>query len=86
MNHRTARDLIFFFDAVGISVFPGTSGISVNPPIALLASAELGNMVAAASGNVAATAFNDYLVRRMDDANAAFVHGDATGNAAGLVC
>jgi hypothetical protein len=65
---------------------PGTSGIDVKPPIALLASEELGNVVAAASENVVAMAFNDDLVRRMDDDNAAFVHGDATGNAAGLAC
>ncbi len=62
-----------------------TSGFDVKPPIALLASAELGNVVAAMSGNVAAMAFNDALVRpHMDDENAAFVRGDATGNAAGL--
>jgi hypothetical protein len=65
---------------------PGTSGIDVNPPIALLASAELGNVVAAASGNVAAMAFNDDLGRHVDDENAAFVCGDATGNVAGLAC
>ncbi len=64
----------------------GTSGINVKPPIALLAIAELGNMVAATSGNVVATASNDDLVRRMDDDNAAFVHGDVTRNAAGLAC
>ncbi len=65
---------------------PGTSGNDVKPPIVLLASAELGNVVAMVSGNVAATSFNDDLVRRVDDENAAFVHGDATGNAAGLAC
>jgi hypothetical protein len=65
---------------------PGTSGIDVKPPIALLASAELGNVVAAVSGNVAAMAFNDDFVRHVDDDNAAFVHGDVTGNAAGLAC
>ncbi len=75
------------FDAVGISDVPVTSGIDVKPPIALLAKTEeSGNVVAAASGYVAATAFNDDLVRRMDDENAAFVRGDATGNAAGLAC
>jgi hypothetical protein len=65
---------------------PVNSGFDVKPPIALLASAELGNVVAAMSGNVAAIAFNDALVRRVDDENenAAFVHGDATGNAAKL--
>ena len=43
-------------------------------------------MVARASGNVAATAFDDDLVRRVDDENATFVHGDSTKNAAGLAC
>ncbi len=61
-----------------------TSGFDIKPPIALLASAELGNVVAATSGNMAATAFNDALVRCLDDENAAFDCGDATGNAAGL--
>ncbi len=75
---------MIFFDAVGISDVPVTSGFNVKPPIALLASGELGNGVAATSGNVAAMAFNDALVRCMDNENAAFVHGDATGNAAGL--
>jgi hypothetical protein len=65
---------------------PGTSGIDVKPPIALLASAESGNVGAAASGNVAAMAFDDDLLRRMNDENAAFVHGDAIGNVAGLAC
>jgi hypothetical protein len=69
---------------VGISDVPVTSGFNIKPPIALLASAELGNVVAVTLGNVAATAFNDALVRRVDDESAAFVHGDATGNAAGL--
>ena len=73
-----------FVDMVGISDVPVTSRFDVKPPIALLASAELDNVVAATSENVAATAFNDNLVRRMDDENAAFVCGDATGNAAGL--
>ncbi len=74
-----------FFDAVGISDVPGTSGIEGKPPIVLLASAELGNVVATASGNVAATAFDD-AVRRVNNMDAAFVRGDATGNAAGLAC
>jgi hypothetical protein len=65
---------------------PRTSGIYVKPPYILLASAELGNVVAMASGNVAATAFDDDLVRHVDDENAAFVRGDATGNAAGQAC
>jgi hypothetical protein len=72
------------FDVVGISDVPVTSGFNVKPPIALLASAELGNVVAATSGNVAATAFNDALARHVDDENAAFVHGDITENVAGL--
>jgi hypothetical protein len=71
---------------VGISDVPGTSGINVKPPNVLLASAELGNVVATASGNIAATAFNDDLVRHVDDENATFVHGDATGNASRLAC
>ncbi len=62
----------FFFDAVGISDVPETSGIDVNPPNVLFASAELGNVVATASGNVAAMAFDYDLVRRMDDENAYF--------------
>ncbi len=61
-----------------------TSGFDVKPPIALLASAESGNMVAVISGNVATMVFNDALVRCVDDENAAFVHGDATENAARL--
>ncbi len=44
----------------------------------LLASAE--------SGNVAATAFDDDLVRCVDDENATVVHGNSTGNASGLAC
>ncbi len=68
---------------VGISDVPGTSGINVRPPNVLLASAELGNMVATASGNVAAMALDEDLVRHIDDDNATFVHGDATGNASG---
>jgi hypothetical protein len=71
---------------VGISDVLGTSGINVKPPNVLLASAELGNMVATASGNMAALAFNDDFVRRMDDENATFVRGDATGNASRLAC
>jgi hypothetical protein len=43
-------------------------------------------VVAAASGYVAATAFNDDLVKCVDDENSAFVCNDATGNAAGLAC
>jgi hypothetical protein len=43
-------------------------------------------VVAMASGNVAATALDDDLVRHVDDDNAKFVHDDATGNAAGLAC
>jgi hypothetical protein len=65
---------------------PGTSGINVKPPNILLASAELGNVVTTASGNKAAMAFNDDLVRHRDDENATFVHGDATGNVSGLAC
>jgi hypothetical protein len=57
---------------VGISDVPETSGIDVNPPNVLFASAELGNVVATASGNVAAMAFDYDLVRRMDDENAYF--------------
>ncbi len=72
-----------FFDAVGISDVPVTSGINVKPPIAPLASGELGNLVTMVSGYVAATAFNDDLVRCVDDA---FLHGDTTGNVAGLAC
>jgi hypothetical protein len=72
------------FDAVGISDVPRTSGINVKPPNVLLASAKLGNVVAMASRNVAATAFDDDLVRHVDDENATVVHSDSTGNAAGL--
>ncbi len=61
-----------------------TSGFDVKPPIALLASAKPGNVVAATSGSMATTAFNDDIVMRVDDKNAAFVCGDETGNAAGL--
>jgi hypothetical protein len=43
-------------------------------------------VVATASGNMVATAFDDDLVRRVDDENAAFVRGDTAGNAAGLAC
>ncbi len=86
LNGSSARDLHKFIDAVGISDVPGTSGIDVKPPNVLLASAESGNLVAAASGNVDATAFDDDLVRRVDDENATFVHGDSTKNAAGLAC
>jgi hypothetical protein len=43
-------------------------------------------VVAMASGNMAATTFDDDLVKRMDNMDAAFVRGDATGNAAGLAC
>ncbi len=43
-------------------------------------------LVATASVNVEAMAFNDDLVRRVDDENATFVRGDSTGNAAGLAC
>ncbi len=71
---------------VGISDVPGISGINVKPPNVLLASAELGNVVATASGNMAATAFNDDFVSRLDDENATFMRGDATGNASGLAC
>jgi hypothetical protein len=71
---------------VGISDVPGTSGIYVKPPNILLASAELGNVVAMASRNVVAMAFDDDLVKHVDDENATFVRGDATGNAAGLAC
>jgi hypothetical protein len=74
------------FDAVGISDVPRTSGINVKPPNVLLASAESGNIVVTASGNVAATAFNDDFVRHVDDENATVVRGDSTGNAAGLAC
>jgi hypothetical protein len=73
-----------FFDAVDISDVPGTSGINARPPT--LASAESVNVVGTASGNVAATALDDDLVRRVDDDNATFVRGDATENAAGLAC
>jgi len=59
---------------------------NIKPPNVLLVSVVLGNVVAMASENVAATAFNDDLVRHVDDENATFVHGDATGNAAGLAC
>ncbi len=91
--------LTIFFDAVGISDVPrtsglnvkvgisdvhGTSGINVRPPT--LVSAESDNMVAMASGNVVATALDDNLVRGLDDDNATFVCGDATGNVAGLAC
>ncbi len=65
---------------------PGTSRIDVKPLIVLLASAELGNLMAATLRNVVAMAFNDDLVRHVDDENAEFVCGDATGNAAGLAC
>jgi hypothetical protein len=83
-----------FFDAVGISDVPVTSGFDVKPPNELLASAELGNVVATvsgnrvatASGNVVATAFNDDLMRRVNDKTATFVHDDSTGNAAALAC
>jgi hypothetical protein len=68
---------------VGISDVPGTSGINVRPPNLLLASAELGNVVATASGNMEATALDEDLVRHVDDDNAIFVGGDATGNASG---
>ncbi len=71
---------------VGISDVPGTSGIHVRPPNKLWASAESGNMVATASGNVAAMALDDDLVRHVDDDNATFVCGDATGNASGGAC
>jgi hypothetical protein len=74
------------FDAVGIPDVPGTSGIDVKPPNVLLASAESGNMVATASENLVATAFNDDLVRHMDDENTTVVRGDSTGNAVGLAC
>jgi hypothetical protein len=33
-----------------------------------------------------ATALDDDLVRHVDDDNATFVRGDATGNVAGLAC
>jgi hypothetical protein len=76
-----------FFDVVGISDVHVTSGIDVKPPITLLAKMEeSGNVVAAASGYMAAMAFNDDLVRCVDDENTAFVHGDATGNGARLAC
>jgi hypothetical protein len=65
---------------------PGTSGIDIKPPIVQFASAELGNVVAMVSGNVAAMAFDDDLVRRVDDENTTFVHGDITGNVARLAC
>jgi hypothetical protein len=55
------------FDAVGISDVHGTSGINVKPPNILLASVELGNVVAMASENIAAMAFDDDLVRHVDD-------------------
>jgi hypothetical protein len=71
---------------VGISDVPRTSGINVKPPNLLLLSAELGNVVAMASGNVAATAFDDELVRHVDDGNATFVCGYATENAVRLAC
>jgi hypothetical protein len=74
------------FDAVVISDVPGTSGTNVKPPNVLLASAELGNVVAVASGNVASMAFDDDIVRRVDDENATVVRGDSTGNAAWLAC
>ena len=89
----------FFFDAVGISDVPGksginvkagtsdvpgTSGIDVRPP--MLASAKSGNVVATVLGNMAATALDDDLVRRVDDENTTFVHGDITGNVARLAC
>jgi hypothetical protein len=66
---------------VGTSDVPGTSGIDVKPP--MLASAELGNVVATALGNMAATALDNDLVRRIDDDNATFVRGDTTGNTSG---
>jgi hypothetical protein len=69
---------------VGISDVPGTSGMDVRPPT--LASAESGSVVATASGNVAAMALDDDLLRHVDDDNATFVHGDATGNVPGLAC
>ena len=61
-----------------------TSGFDVKPPLALLASAKPGNVVAATSGSMAATAFNDDVVMHVDDKNDAFVCGDETGNAAWL--
>jgi hypothetical protein len=64
--------------AVGISGVPGSSGINVKPPNVLLATAE--------SGNMAATAFDDDLVRRMDDDIDTVVHGDSTGSDTGLAC
>jgi hypothetical protein len=79
-----AETFMIFFDAVGISDVPVTSGFNVKPPIALLASAESGNVVAVMSGNVAAMAFNDAYVRHVDDENTAFVCGNATGYAAML--
>jgi hypothetical protein len=85
-----------FFDAVGISDVPGTSGINVKVGISdvprtsgidvrppTLASAESGNVVATASGNVAAMALDDDLMRCVDDDNATFVRDDATGNKSG---
>ncbi len=65
-------------NAVGICDVPGSSGIDVKPPNVLLASAE--------SGNMAATAFDDDLVRRVDDENARVVRGNSTGNASQLAC
>jgi hypothetical protein len=69
---------------VGTSDVPGTSGINVRPP--MLASAESGNVVARALGNVVATALDDDLVRHVDDGNATFLRGDATGNTSGQAC
>ena len=43
-------------------------------------------LVATASVNVEAMAFNDDLVRRVDDENTTVVHDNSTGKAAGLAC
>ncbi len=71
-------------DAVGISDVPGTSGIDVKPPNVLLAF--LGNVAAMDSGNLAATAFDDDLVRRVGNKNSTVLRGNSTGNAARLAC
>ncbi len=43
-------------------------------------------MVATASGNMAATALDNDLVRHLDDDNAIFVRSDANGNASWQAC
>jgi hypothetical protein len=97
LDRSSASALQDCYDAVGIPDVPGSSGIDVKPPNVLLASAEscTNSLLEAPTesgkrgtslGSVVALAFDDDLVRQVDDEKATVVCGNSTGIAAGLAC